>query len=165
MFEDVSNFKLTKELTAKLDAVLNAHGNDSTQIVDILLDAQDLIEQHYIPKIVAGYIAEHLPTKLSVIYDCITFYDKLSDRPRGKYPIEVCNSIACRVNDSDFLLQTLTKLLNIKPGEITYDGRFTIELTDCFGACDRAPAVRINKVVYGPLRSEEEIKKMLEKML
>ena len=166
MIEDSSKFALTEELKQKIDAVLAAHDYDFTQIVGILVEVQKEIPQHYIPKIVAYYITQHLPeVKVSVIYDCITFYEALSDKPRGKYPIEVCDSIACKVNDNKFVIDTLKKLLNIDFGTVTYDGRFMLEKVSCFGACDVAPAVKINGQVYGHLDSEDKIRSLLENFI
>lgn len=163
--EPQNAFCLTEVLMQKIDQVLDAHDRDATQIVGILLDVQDLIEQQYVPEKVAFYIAEKLPIKVSIIYDCLTFYASLSNRPRAKYPIQVCRSVVCRVNESNSLLATLRRLLNIEVGEVTYDGRFTIEEVPCFGACDQAPAVRINGQVYGHLDSPDKIQTLLTKFI
>ena len=166
MIADSTKFELTDKLKENINSILHAHDYDYTQIVGILLDTQQEIPQHYIPKIVAYYIAEKLPkVQLSTIYDCITFYDALSDKPRGRYTIEVCDSIACKVNNNEFLIDTLRKLLNIDFGTVTYDGRFTLEKVSCFGACDVAPAVKINGTVYGHLDSEEKIRALLQKFI
>ena len=110
-----TNFELTDALKEKIDAIVAAHDYDFTQIVGILVEVQQEIPQHYIPKIVAYYIAEKVPdVKVSVIYDCITFYDALSDKPRGRYPIEVCDNIACKVNNNKFLIDTLQKLFKYR---------------------------------------------------
>ncbi len=158
-------FTLSEGLKREIDAVMDAHDHDATQIVGILLDVQDAIEQQYIPEPVAFYIAEKLPVKVSIIYDCLTFYSALSDKPRAKYPVQVCRSVVCKVNESDSLLSMLKKLLNIEVGEVTYDGRFTLEEVPCFGACDRAPAVRINGQVYGPLDRPEKVQALLAEFM
>ena len=132
--EVTPEFVITDELAQKIDRVLDEHDHDATQIVGVLLDVQDLIEQKYVPRPVAFYIAQKLPIKVSVIYDCLTFYSALSPTPRAKYPVQVCRSIACKVNGSDSLLDTVKKILGVEPGEVTYDGRFTIEEVSCFGA-------------------------------
>lgn len=146
----------------KIDRVLKAHDYDPTQIVGILLDVQALFERRYVPKAAAYYIAEKLPLKISLIYDCLTFYASLSTTPRAKYPIEVCDSVVCRINENETLLSTLQSILGIDVGEVTCDGRFMIEKTPCFGACDIAPAVRVNGEVYGRLDSPEKIKELLQ---
>ena len=100
------------------------------------------------------------------IIDCLKFYSELSPVPRAKYPIQVCCSPACRVNrvDSHRLISTLERLLDIKLGETTYDGRFTLEQVTCIGACDRAPAVRINGHVYDHLDTQEKIETLLRSL-
>ena len=152
---------LALAMREKIDRVLEAHSYDPTQIVGILLDVQDPFERHYVPESVAYYVAEKLPLKISLIYDCLTFYASLSPTPRAKYPIEICDSVVCRINENETLLSALKSLLGIDIGEVTYDGRFTLEKTPCFGACDIAPAVRINGEVYGHLDSREKIEDLL----
>ena len=159
------SFDLTEALMAEIDEVMKVHDQDATQIVGILLDVQDRIERQYIPEKVAFYIAEKLPIKLSIIYDCLTFYASLSENPRAKYPLQVCRSVVCRVNESDSLLNTLRRLLNIEVGEVTYDGRFTLEEVPCFGACDEAPAIRINGQVYGHLDRPEKVQALLAQFI
>ena len=58
----------------------------------------------------------------------------------------------------------LRAILGIDLGEVTYDGRFTIEKVPCFGACDCAPAVRVNGVVYGDLTTRERVLAMLREL-
>ena len=163
--EPQREFDLTQALMTEIDEVMEAHDRDATQFVGILLDVQDRIERQYIPEKVAFYIAEKLPIKLSIIYDCLTFYASLSERPRAKYPLQVCRSVVCRVNESDSLLDTLRRLLNIEVGEVTYDGRFTLEEVPCFGACDEAPAIRINGQVYGHLDQPEKVQALLAQFI
>ncbi|MBR2214716.1 MAG: NAD(P)H-dependent oxidoreductase subunit E [Selenomonadaceae bacterium] len=160
------DYPLAPELQSKIDLVLESHDYDATQIVGILLDVQELEERHYVPEATAYYLAAKLNLPVTNIFDCLCFYAQLSDKPRAKYPIQVCNSPACRVNviDTKRLLETLESLLDIKIGETTYDGRFTLETISCFGACDRAPAVRINGQVYDHLDSREKIEALLRSL-
>ena len=152
---------LSPEVLAQIDAILVAHDHDLTQIVGILLDTQELFEQHYVPQVAAYYIAQALPVPVARIYEAITFYDALSCEPRAKYPIQVCNNVCCKLNNNQFVLDTLRGLLGIEVGETTYDGRFRLETCACFGACDVAPAVRVNGKVYGHLDSEDKIRALL----
>ena len=156
--------ELTPEMVALVDRIVAEHGNDATQLVGILMDLQDEVERHYIPEPAAYYLAQRLEIRPTQIYDVITFYSMLYDKPRAKYTLEVCNSAPCRVKDSDTLVETLKRLLNLEVGEVTYDGRFCIEKVPCFGACDVSPAVRVNGVVYGHLDSEERILDMLQQL-
>lgn len=155
---------LTPSLAHAIDTVLANHNGDATQLVGILLEVQETVEHHYIPKDVAYYVAEQLKLKPTQVYDVITFYDALHSTPRAKYTLQVCSSAPCRVNGSETLCETLQRLLNLEVGEVTYDGRFSIETVPCFGACDMAPAVRCNGMVFGNLNSEERILDMLHQL-
>ena len=163
--ENAPEFVITDELARKIDRVLDEHEHDATQIVGVLLDVQDLIDLQYVPQSVAFYVAQKLPIKVSVIYDCLTFYNALSSTPRAKYPVQVCRSVACKVNGSDSLFQMVKDILGVEPGEVTYDGRFMIEEVSCFGACDVAPAVRINDKVYGHLDTPDKVRAMLAEFM
>lgn len=156
---------LTKDLATKIGLILSSHNHDGSQLVGILLDIQEIIPRHYIPEEVAYYLAEKLDIKITNIYDVISFYASLYDKPRAKYPIQICNSIVCKINNNDTIFTTLKDLLGINLNEVTYDGRFTLESVPCFGACDVAPAVRINGKVYGHLTSKEKIVNLLNQLV
>lgn len=156
---------LTKELVKQIELILFAHNNDASELVGILLDIQAIIPRQYIPEEVAYYLAENLQTKISNIYDVISFYAALSTVPRAKYPIQICDSIVCKINDNTTIFAVLKDLLGIDLNEVTYDGRFTLEKVPCFGACDIAPAVRINGKVYGNLTTREKIVALLDALI
>lgn len=160
-----TNAALTKEFAAKIDLVLAAHEHDGSQLVGILLDIQDLTAQRYISEEIAYYVAEKLRVKPTAVYDVLSFYAALSDKPRAKYPIQVCDSVVCKINGGNAIFDVLRELLGIGVNEITYDGRFMIERVPCFGACDVAPAVRINGKVYGNLTDRKKIADLLGALL
>ena len=118
---------MTPELRAEIDAILTASGNDGSKLVGILLDIQDIIPMHYIPEEVAYYLAEKLNVKVSNVYDVISFYASLYDRPRGQYPIQMCESIVCGVNDNGFVFAALQEMLGIGLNEATADGKYYLE--------------------------------------
>ena len=91
---------LDQELADKIDGILAAHGEDPTQLVGILLDVEAAVERHYIPEAAAYYVAERLGVKPTQVYDVISFYTALHDKPRAKFTLEVCSSAPCRVKDS-----------------------------------------------------------------
>jgi len=160
------DYPLSPELMAKIDLVIEAHDADPTQLVGILLAVQDLDERHFVPEPTAYYLAKKLCVPVTQVFDCLNFYAQLSSKPRAKYPIQVCNSPACRVNvvDTKRLIATLEQLLDIKIGETTYDGKFTLETISCYGACDKAPSVRINGKVYPHLDTQEKIEALLRSL-
>jgi NADH:ubiquinone oxidoreductase subunit E len=157
--------KLTRDCANEIDQILLAYGNDETKLIEILLSIQEVVELHYIPKMVAFYVAEKLNIKITQIYDVISFYAGLCSTPRAQFPIQICDSAPCRVNDSDILYETLRDILGIDVGEVTYDHRFTLEKVPCFGACDVSPAVRVNGKVYGHLSTREKVVNMISELM
>ena len=107
----------------------------------------------------SGYVSEQFieqtarSTGLSVgeVYGVATFYHFLSTRPLGRNVIRVCKSIPCYLKSSQLVIETLQEELGIAPGETTLDGRFSLQLTNCIGACDQAPAMLLNHDLHGDL--------------
>ncbi len=82
------------------------------------------------------------------IYGVVTFYSFFSLEPKGKYVIGCCLGTACYVKGAQQIIDKFSEILNIKPGQTTADGMFTLDALRCIGACGIAPAVTINGKVY-----------------
>ena len=82
--------------------------------------------------------------------------------PKGQYKISVCLGTACYVKGSGDILQRLKERLGIEAGEITADGKFSLEATRCIGACGLAPVLTVNDDVYGRL-VVDDVDKILAK--
>ena len=83
---------------------------------------------------------------------CLCFYSFFTMVPRGKYVIRVCMGTACYVKGAQEILNILQDKLGVGLGETTPDGKFTIEVVRCIGACALAPVVIVNNDdVFGNL--------------
>jgi NADH-quinone oxidoreductase subunit E len=89
------------------------------------------------------------------VEEVATFYDKIYRRPVGEKVIHVCDSICCWSRGSEAVYLHLQQRLAIAPGQTTADGIFTLLPTCCLGACDLAPAMRINTRLYGDLTPDK----------
>lgn len=152
---------LTPELMTQIDSILERSAMDPTRLVGMLLDIQDIMPKQYLPKEIAVYVGEKLDLPLSRVYDVISFYEALSDVPRADIVIQFCDSVVCKVVGSRRLKEALEEILGIKTGESTKDGKYHLESAPCFGACDISPAIRVNGVVFGPLKTEADVKDAL----
>jgi len=153
---------LDKDLAKKIDTIIANNDSNSTKLVGILLEVQDIIPKQYVPLEVSAYISQKMNIPLSRIYDVISFYAALSDVPRADYVVQLCDSVVCKVTGNTDLKDSLQDLLGIGINEITPDGKYAIESTACFGACDIAPAIRVNGKVHGHLTSREKVKQVLD---
>ena len=95
-------------------------------------------------------IAEILELSPAQILDTATFYGffRTEDNPLGQKRIWVCRSISCMLRGGEELLAALCEKYGIAPGETTPDGKFTIELAECLGACDGAPCVLLEDELH-----------------
>lgn len=154
---------LTKELASKIDTIITNNEYDSSRLVGILLEIQDIIPKQYIPMEVAAYVSEKMDIHLSRVYDVISFYAALSASPRAEYVVQMCDSVVCKVTGNNSLKDALQEFIGAGVNEVSADGKFALEYTPCFGACDIAPAIRVNGKVYGNLTSNDKIKAVLDR--
>jgi NADH-quinone oxidoreductase subunit E len=95
--------------------------------------------------------AQSTGLSISELYGIATFYHFLSTRPLGRYVIRVCKSVPCYLKRSQLVVEIIQAELGITPGETTLDGRFSLLLTNCIGACDQAPAMLVNHDLHSNL--------------
>jgi NADH-quinone oxidoreductase subunit E len=105
----------------------------------------------YLSKDAMARVSGALGVTLGDVYGVTTFYSFLSTWPLGRHVIRICKSVPCCMKDAERLIEWFGKELGIGPGETTPDGRFTLTLTNCIGACDQAPAMLIGDEMYGQL--------------
>lgn len=109
------------------------------------------------------YLSENIDVSMAEIYGIITFYNRFTLEPKGKYNVQVCIGTACYVKGSDTILDTLKEELGIEPGQMSEDKLFSIEAVRCLGACGLAPVMVINKEVYGNL-TKDKVKEIINKL-
>ena len=130
------------------EAIASANG-DKSRLMAVMQEAQGIYG--YLPYEVQQMIAEGLDVPMEKVYGVATFYAQFALSPKGKYNISVCLGTACYVKGSQQLLDKLTEMLGIEPGECTADAKFSLEACRCIGACGLAPVLTINEDVYGKL--------------
>jgi NADH:ubiquinone oxidoreductase subunit E len=89
-------------------------------------------------------VGRHLSIPANKVYGVATFYDHFRFRARGTYHFQVCNGTSCHLFGNLTLLQELEKRLNVKAGQTSRDGRFSLELVQCLGACHHTPVILLN---------------------
>ena len=124
-------------------------GKDGENLLVLLKGAQS--EFGCVPEEFIAEVAQSLNISKSEVYGVATFYSFLSTKPLGRNVIRICKSLPCYLKNSQIIIESVADELGIKPGESTADGKFSFELTNCIGACDKAPAMLINNDVHGNL--------------
>lgn len=144
---------LPQTKVAELQAICSEHNHDAGELINILHAAQGLFG--YLPREVQEIIAADLHIPVSRVYGVVTFYSYFTMSPKGKYPISVCLGTACYVRGAEKVLEEFQRQLEIKIGETTPDGLFSLDCLRCVGACGLAPVVTIGGKVYGRLTPEK----------
>jgi len=92
-----------------------------------------------------------LGVSVSTVYGVASFYSFLSARPKGRHVIRICKNTPCGLKEGETIAGAVREHLGIAPGETSRDGRFSLEWTNCIGACDQAPAMLVDDDVHGNL--------------
>jgi len=128
-------------------------GKGQENLLTLLKEAQ--AKFGYLPGEYLVEIAKSLGLSVGDVYGVATFYSFLSTRPQGRNVIRICKSLPCLLKNCPTIIESVEREIGIKPGETTADGKFSFELTNCIGACDKAPAMMINNDVYADLTPEK----------
>ncbi len=127
----------------------STHNEDQENLLILLKESQS--RRSYLPPELLAELASSLGISISEVYGVATFYSFLSTKPQGRNVIKICKSLPCFLKNSQLIIEGVEQEIRIKPGETTPNGRFSFQLANCIGACDKAPAMMINDEIYGDL--------------
>ena len=150
---------MTTEEISRIDQIIDKYEGEEGILIQLLLDIQQ--ELNWIPKEVAERISLRLNIPQSQIYRVASFYTAMSLTPRGRHLVSVCMGTACHVRGSPRLLDRITDVLKIQPGETSTDMRFTLNTVNCLGCCAMGPVVVVDGV-YHSKPSTTDLREILE---
>jgi bidirectional [NiFe] hydrogenase diaphorase subunit len=101
------------------------------------------------------FVARSLRVPLSQAYGVVTFYHYFSLKPPGEHTVTVCAGTACYIKGADKLIAATERKLCIKQGQTTPDGRVSLMVARCVGACSRAPVALYDGEVVGEMTSDQ----------
>ena len=105
----------------------------------------------YLPREVLEVIAKRTRISLTRMYGVATFYERFRFQPVGKHVIQACHGTACHVNGAKQIGRAIHRELQVRDGETTADGLFTLQTVACLGCCSLAPVMMIDDKAYGRL--------------
>jgi NADH-quinone oxidoreductase subunit E len=89
-------------------------------------------------------VADYLGMPAMAVHEVTTFYNMYNQRPVGKYKLNVCTNLPCQLRDGQKALHYLEQRLGIHMGQTSQDGLFTLQQSECLGACADAPVMLVN---------------------
>ena len=134
------------------------YGRNRESLLPILHEVIDQL--YYISEESMVNIAKELGISTADVYGTASFYSFIDTTEQGKNAIRVCRTIICDMKHKEDIIDAITELIGIKPGETTHDGKFSLHYTNCLGACHKGPAMLINDEPYTDL-TPEKVKNIL----
>ena len=143
--------------------IIRRPGRSREQLLSILLDLQKLSASSSVDEETALLVADEMDLSEAKIFEILTFYAMLADKPQGKYVLEICKSTPCHYSGSDKIAEIVREELGIGVGETTADGMFSVKYVPCVGACDIGPVIRTCEHTIGNL-TREKIHALIEQL-
>lgn len=140
---------------SRFKSIVDGYNAEKGSLISILQDIQ--AQYNYLPLEAMEYVARRLNIPRVQVFGVATFFKAFSLKPKGKHQIHVCMGTACHVRGSKNVLEELERKLEIKAGDTTPDGEYTLETVNCVGACALGPVVVKNEEYRGqmtPLKVE-----------
>ena len=145
MTESPNLVAFTPERLEKVKEIIARYpeGRQKSALLPVLHVAQE--QWGWLSPEVMDYVARMLDIQAIEVYEVATFYSMYNLKPIGKYMFEVCQTGPCMVRGCDDIIEYIEQKLNIKAGETTTDGMFTLKTVECLGACGYAPMMQMGK--------------------
>lgn len=107
-------------------------------------------------------VADYLGMAPIAVHEVTSFYNMYNQRPVGKYKFNVCTNLPCQLRDGAKALAHLERRLGISMGETTADGLFTLQQSECLGACADSPVLLVNDLTMCSFMSNEKLDQLVD---
>ncbi len=141
------------EVLAAVSQAVERYGATRDELIPILSDVNRKVG--YLPAEALDEISELLHVPKSQLFSVASFYQMLSTKPHGRHVIHFCESAPCHVAGGREVWQALLDELNLKSGETSQDGKWTLETTSCLGVCGVGPVFTIDDDIFGNVTPDQ----------
>lgn len=107
-------------------------------------------------------VAEYLGMAPMAVHEVTSFYNMYNQRPVGKFKLNVCTNLPCQLRDGQKALHHLEGKLGVCMGETTADGLFTLQQSECLGACADAPVMLVNDRTMCSFMSNDKLDQLID---
>jgi NADH-quinone oxidoreductase subunit E len=109
-------------------------------------------------------LAQYLGVAPMAVHEVTTFYNMYNQRAVGKFKLNVCTNLPCQLRDGQKALQHLEHKLGIHMGETTSDGLFTLQQSECLGACADSPVMLVNDRTMCSFMSNDKLDQLIDSL-
>lgn len=104
--------------------------------------------ERYVSEARVAEIAAILDLHATEVKGVMSFYSTYHGEPVGRWHLQVCSTLSCKLAGSDELCDHLVETLGLVPGETDAEGRFSLQKVECLGSCTTAPVLQVNDTYY-----------------
>ena len=119
-------------------------------------------EQGHVSPASENAIAAYLGMAPIAVHEVTTFYNMYNQQPVGRFKFNVCTNLPCQLRDGAKALHHLEQRLGIKMGETTADGLFTLQQSECLGACADSPVLLVNDLTMCSFMSNDKLDQLVD---
>ncbi len=133
----------------------------------VLLPALHLVQAEcggWIPRDLVPELAELLEIPPIEVWEVISFYSLFHADPVGRFHLQVCTNLSCCLRGARALVRAIEEELDLRPGERTADGLFSLGEVQCLGSCGTAPVLQVNNERYEEELSPERVRDLLARL-
>ena len=145
--------ELKETIKTQIEKIRNQFPTEQALLIPLLHAIQE--EYGWVSMESQRAAADFLHLPLSKVREVMSFYTMFKHQPTGKVHVQVCTNLSCSLRGSKDLMNCLEKRFDIKCGETTSDGRYTLSHVECLAACGTAPAIQVNDDYFEELDVSE----------
>lgn len=152
----MAEIKFNEETLALVHKIMLRYpeGKHKSALIPVLHIAQAEFEG-WLSAPVMDYVASILKIQPIEVYEVASFYSMFHLKPVGKCVLEICRTSSCWLMGAEDVVRHIEKKLNIKDGQTTPDGMFTLRTVECLGSCGTAPILQCGSNYYENLTMEK----------
>jgi NADH-quinone oxidoreductase E subunit len=149
------------EAKKRFDWLLTRYPTKEAALLPTLHLAQEV--WGWISPEVVRYVGGLLDLSPATVFGVVSFYNMYNQKPVGKYHLQVCTNLSCMLWRAYDIYDHLCEKLDVKPGNITKDGLYTVSEVECLGSCGTAPVVQVNND-YHESMSVQKVDELLTRL-
>ena len=146
-----SQLQETLSLSPELERRIRAEFPKYPEKRAVLLTALHFVQEEcggWVPREVVPPLAGLLEIPVIDVWEVISFYSMFHAAPVGRYHLQVCTNLPCCVRGARAVVRACERVLDLRPGERTADGMFSLAEVECLGSCGTAPVLQVNNRRY-----------------